>query len=1070
MEKTKSTGAQRATLMTLMILMMGVFLVGIVSAGETTYTPTTTTICEGNVCTQTLYSGVQNVYEDNQWKDISKAKSLKGTGAYNIEFLETDSDYPMSVLDYNMTSITLDLDHWSFFNSEVDIRIWEANQTKEDKYTKDVREGKAVDKGLGDSYKERYLKVSHEKEKFNAFNLGDKKVTYTVSPGDIIEFGPNSTTLTLQVANSENLEDTFIYEDAATNNYGATAYGLVGGGPGYNFTTMYKFNISSIPAFSTISEAKLNLYAYGMFLDPGDSLKLGSHHLYDSYDWVETDPTWNTQTTAYNTTEDTETFVSTSAINKWYDISVKEALESQMARPNTDNLSIWLAAEQEVNILESDTVYWRSKEEANPAIRPLLNVTYTLPPPTVNITYPFNATDYGVSVNHFNWSITNYTELDSCAYSLNGAANVTVGCADYNKTITSVEGNNSIIFSATNIGALIGSFRTDYSQDTTAPVVNVTYPFGTITNQTIGHTIYLNWTASDATSDISSCWYNYNNTNTTVTCGDQNTTFTTAVTGQRNITFYANDSFNYVNSYTASWDYKVLEYNRIFNTTSVETTTDYYILNMSSDGTQTTTAQFWYNNTNYTATKVGNNVDMTFTSSISHPWGEVGNQSLYWTIDYGAEKINTTIAHQQIDGMSFGPCNATLVQPFLNFTFKDEVNDTFTNSTFTVLDWYYYTGDGTQNKSFSFTNLTEQESYSFCMNTNMTIHNNATIRYEASGYPQRIYAQSADLSNATTYVTLYLLGTADGQSVSFQTQDQYSQPISGTTVKVEKQFGGAWSLIGEDLSDATGTTTFFLNPDDDHRITATKEGYSSTVSIIRPTQPTYTIILSISGGRTTDYSFEGVNYNTWPESGMFLDPNTTYTFGLNITSNVGNITACKLIITNTSFDSIGSAVGCEGYGGNISVNLNTADNRKLFGNYYLDLGEGYKLVDSSSIWIVESMNTYPGGSLYWELMVSLKNWDGFGTGNAADFNRFTFFFLMIIILVGILTKFTGIELNSPGYTLLIVWAIMGMFSMVGYFKVDGIILNAWLSKHYVFLMASFVTWGYVLNHWRIRTT
>jgi len=700
------------------------------------------------------------------------------------------------------------------------------------------------------------------------------------------------------------------------------------------------------------------------------------------------------------------------------------------------------------------------------------SVTFTqnIPYPSATITYPVNGTTYDVAVSNFTWSITNYTTLDDCFYSINGTTNVSVTCTDLIESISVDDGIYNILFTLNDTQGQMNWTQNYFTQDTTAPVINVTYPYETITNETISHTLYFNWTATDATNETTACWFNYNNTNTTVTCGDQNTTFVTNIAGQRNITFYSNDSFNNVANFTRYWDYKMLERTRTFNYTTYETTTDSFILNISSDGLQTVSAKLWYNNTEYAATKVGSNTEMTFNSTVSHPWGESGNRTFYWTVDHGGTLINTTSDGQYINPIMMGYCNATLTQPFINFTFKNEETDLFINSTFEVYDWFYYTGDGSQNKTFDYVNLTEQESYSFCATPNLTFHNNASIKYKSLTYPERTYTQSVDLTNTTTYTTLYLLGTDYGQYVSFQVQDTNGLRLNGVTITVEKSSSGVWTTVGTDLTDSSGLATFFLNYNDDHRITAEKTDYTTYISTIRPTNSIYTIVLE--GGTTyeTYYTFEGIKYNTYPKTGTILAPNTTYTFGFNVTSSVGNISACKMIITNSSFSEIGSSTGCGAYGGNITLALGTGDATKYFGNYYVNLGSGYELISSNNVWMIENINISSDGAYGFELMTKFGNYSGFGEGNKASYNSITFFFILLIIALGLFTKFTGLEFISPGYTLVILTGIIIMFSITGLFEFDGAVRNTWLNKYSIAIMTTMLTSGYLINYWRRNTT
>ena len=130
-----------------------VLLVGAVSA--TTYTPTTETNCDGDgTCTQIIYSGTQFVFEDDIWKNWDEARSLKDKG-FEIIFLEDDKEYPLEVLDFNATSITVKLNPkgFSIFTKNVPIRIWTPN-----------------DLSIKDDFKETYDKVVEEEISFWLLN------------------------------------------------------------------------------------------------------------------------------------------------------------------------------------------------------------------------------------------------------------------------------------------------------------------------------------------------------------------------------------------------------------------------------------------------------------------------------------------------------------------------------------------------------------------------------------------------------------------------------------------------------------------------------------------------------------------------------------------------------------------------------------------------------------------------------------------------------------------------------------------------------------------------------------
>ena len=107
----------------MLFIFVGLFLISLVSA-TTEYTPSSDTICNDGVCTKTLYSGVRNVYEDNQWKKVEEARSLKDKG-FNVIMLEDDKEFPVEVVDFNYTSIKVKLNPKGIkvFNENIPLRI-----------------------------------------------------------------------------------------------------------------------------------------------------------------------------------------------------------------------------------------------------------------------------------------------------------------------------------------------------------------------------------------------------------------------------------------------------------------------------------------------------------------------------------------------------------------------------------------------------------------------------------------------------------------------------------------------------------------------------------------------------------------------------------------------------------------------------------------------------------------------------------------------------------------------------------------------------------------------------------
>ncbi len=72
-----------------------------------------------------LYSGRRFIEEDNKWKKIEEAKSLMG--AYKL-VIDEDKKYPVKVIDYNYTSMTIDFNVADTeLNKDIPIKVYNKN-------------------------------------------------------------------------------------------------------------------------------------------------------------------------------------------------------------------------------------------------------------------------------------------------------------------------------------------------------------------------------------------------------------------------------------------------------------------------------------------------------------------------------------------------------------------------------------------------------------------------------------------------------------------------------------------------------------------------------------------------------------------------------------------------------------------------------------------------------------------------------------------------------------------------------------------------------------------------------
>ena len=123
--------------------------------------------------------------------------------------------------------------------------------------------------------------------------------------------------------------------------------------------------------------------------------------------------------------------------------------------------------------------------------------------PSVVLVYPQDGANYGYNENlDFNFSFSDADDnIDSCWYSLNGGANVSlVGCA--NVTIDVAEGSNSLIIYVNDSLGLSDSDSVNFNVVIGAPSIVLDYPIDVYFSS--GENIDFNYTPSDI--DLDSCW------------------------------------------------------------------------------------------------------------------------------------------------------------------------------------------------------------------------------------------------------------------------------------------------------------------------------------------------------------------------------------------------------------------------------------------------------------------------------------------------------------------------------------------------------------------------------------
>ena len=537
-----------------------------------------------------------------------------------------------------------------------------------------------------------------------------------------------------------------------------------------------------------------------------------------------------------------------------------------------------------------------------------------------------------ITTDQFSWGIAYNTTVDTCY--LTDASEVTLETA-----------------------AIIGSRCTfDYDMVAGTTYLILTNETGSATmirNITSGGVAnivgeMINWTSGWGSGGTSGGIRNIVNFSIDTSSTSASNVFTQNITGvnlwtcescdtENDCDFASNRTINYINP------------QENFNSTSYETSLEDYIINLTSPYTFDSVSLI-FNGTSYSTTKSGSLYSKTLGLSSS----DVGNNSVYWNVTYSGKSYYTDNLNQSVHGISFGICNASLTNDFLNISFKDEQSLAYINASIPTSTFVYYLGDGTITKSYTYSTTNNNYNYSFCASpTDKTFYVDPYLQYKQGiDYPQRIWDVGVQTyTSAVTNKLLYLLNTVDGIYVTFQVINLAQQGINGVTVIGNRTIEGTQTEVSQGTTDSAGAITFWLNPDFSHLFKFIKTGYTTYTTTLTPTQSSYTITLG--GGTTTiEDTRRGVNYTIQPSSD-YLFNDTTYNFNFSISSTYADLEEYGFSLYYGNDTLIGSDSDTTTTGGTIEVNtIDSSNQTQIYMNYYYIINSTQ--VDGSRTWQIQS--------------------------------------------------------------------------------------------------------------------
>lgn len=314
---------------------------------ETSYTPYSEKSCENGVCILNLYSGIQFVNENNEWKTIDQAKSLKDSGYYLIVNYGKEAEDPKSleIEDFNYTSVKLkNVDISALSKSEQPLSI----------------------KFYDEEGKEKTSQTSLITTKSS-----DVKKDFSLNWdfGDTIHLGNNSTIIILNSTNSGLISDTYVKNDSLDMNFAINQTLRVD-----DYTerqrAYFMFNLTSIPLNKVIIYANLSLHS-----SSASAIAISLFQVYGGFD--ENLVNWSSQPCGTdkssilgNCNSTAETTV-TGTTTMLFDIT---NLIDRAYTSNNTNVSFVIT---KLTQASSGYILIDSKESSTISYRPKISITYS---------------------------------------------------------------------------------------------------------------------------------------------------------------------------------------------------------------------------------------------------------------------------------------------------------------------------------------------------------------------------------------------------------------------------------------------------------------------------------------------------------------------------------------------------------------------------------------------------------------------------------------------------------------------------------------------------------------------
>jgi len=178
--------------------------------------------------------------------------------------------------------------------------------------------------------------------------------------------------------------------------------------------------------------------------------------------------------------------------------------------------------------------------------------------------------------------------------------------------------------------------------------------------------------------------------------------------------------------------------------------------------------------------------------------------------------------------------------------------------------------------------------------TKQVINGYYTVTAESSYYQKAQYLVFVPSSDTEQNLTVYMRGDDPLKPVKFSVIDNYDEKVSEATIDIQVIKNGTSYSVGQDETDFSGSSIFYLNPDVEYTVVASKEGYNTFTGKIEPTDDSYTFRIIETGAKPQESIFENLYYTTG-----YNHDNNTINFTYFISDALGRLTSYSI---STEYD------------------------------------------------------------------------------------------------------------------------------------------------------------------------